>query len=138
MDNTGHGYLFNPIDDSMLSLPNFSATTEHVLWDLDDPNVFVTVDKEKMKTYLYAGLSLQGPQIIHLPEYLKVEEVDKEKPGVITYIDKDLKPIILKGGFLFSHARTDGIRGQYLTTHHYINSWRGEHDNEEGHFRYFL
>lgn len=83
-------------------------------------------------------MSLEGSSIIHLPEYLKVEEIEKNKPGVITYVDKDLKPMILKGGFVYSHARTDGIRGQYLTTHSYINSWRGVHDNDEGHLRFFL
>jgi len=30
---------------------------------------------------------------------------------VITYIDKDLKPIIVKGGFVYSYARAEGIRG---------------------------
>jgi hypothetical protein len=84
------------------------------------------------------SLSLEGPQIIHLPEYLKLDEVDKNKPGVITYIDKDLKPIILTGGFLYSHARTDGIRGQYLSTHSYVNNWRGLQDTDEGHLRFFL
>jgi len=73
-----------------------------------------------------------------LPEYLKLDEVDKAKPGVITYIDKDLKPIILKGGFVYSYSRSDGIRGQYLTTHSYINSWRAQSDSDEGHLRYFL
>lgn len=92
-------------------IPNFSAGTENVLWDIDDPNIFVTVDKEKMQTYLYIPYSLEGSSIIHLPEYLKLDEVDKNKPGVITFVDKDLKPIILKGGFVYSHARTDGIRG---------------------------
>jgi hypothetical protein len=42
---------------------------------------------------------------------LKLEEIDKNKLGVITIIDKDLKPLILKGGYVYSHARTDGIRG---------------------------
>ncbi len=114
----------------------------------------MTVDKEKMQAYLYVQLSLDGPQIIHLPEYLKLDEVDKNKPGVITFVDKDLKPIILKGGFLYSHAKTDGIRGQfikgelileilkyyheYLTTHSYIDSWRGLQDSDEGHLRFFL
>jgi hypothetical protein len=32
----------------MLFIPNFSAGTEKVLWDLEDANIFVTVDKEKM------------------------------------------------------------------------------------------
>jgi hypothetical protein len=63
---------------------------------------------------MYSPLSLDGAQIIHLPEYLKVEEVDKQKPGVVTQIDRDLKPLILKSGFVYSHARSDGIRGQYL------------------------
>jgi len=126
IDNTGNGYLFSAVDDQMLFIPNFAAGTENVLWDLEDVNIFVTVDREKMQTYMYVPLSLEGPAIIHLPEYLKLDEVDKTKPGVVTYVDKDLKPIILKGGFVYSHARTDGIRGQYLATHSYITSWRGQ------------
>ena len=103
--------MFSPVDDSMHMIPNFSGGTENILWDLEDTNIFITVDKEKMQAYLFVSLSLEGATIVHLPEYLKLDEVDKNKPGVITYIDKDLKPIILKGGFLYSHARTDGIRG---------------------------
>lgn len=105
-------------------IPNFSPDTINVLYDLDDRNLFVTVDKDKINTYLFVPLSLEGPQIIMLPEYLKLDEVDKSKSGVITYIDKDLKPIVLKGGFVYSYSRSDGVRGQYLTTHSYINSWR--------------
>jgi len=48
MDNTGNGYLYNPIDDTSIFIPNFSAQTNQVLWDIDDPNLFVTVDSEKM------------------------------------------------------------------------------------------
>ena len=33
IDNTGNGYLFCPVDDTMLFIPNFSAGTESVLWD---------------------------------------------------------------------------------------------------------
>ena len=111
MDNTGNGILYNPIDDSSIFVPNFSAKTNQVLWDIDDTNLFVTVDNEKMQTYMFCSISLEGPQIIHLPEYLKLDEVDKNKAGVVTYVDRDLKPLILKGGFVYSYARSDGIRG---------------------------
>jgi len=124
IDSTGNGFFYNPVNDTSIMIPNFSADTINVLWDLEDRNLFITVDKDKMNTYLFVPLLLEGPSIIHLPEYLKLDEVDKQKSGVITYIDKDLKPIILKGGFVYSYARSDGIRGQYLTTHSYINSWR--------------
>jgi hypothetical protein len=95
-------------------VPNFSSSTNKVLWDVDDPNLFVTVDSEKMQTYLFSPLSLEGSAIIHLPEYLKLEEVEKNKAGVVTYVDKDLKPLILKGGHVYSHSRSDGIRSQFL------------------------
>lgn len=138
MDNTGNGYLYNPIDDSSIFIPNFSSQTNQVLWDIDDPNLFVTVDTEKMQTYLFCSMSLEGSQIIHLPEYLKLEEVEKTKPGVVTFLDRDLKPLILKSGFVYSHARSDGIRGQYLQTHTSLNSWKGPNDSDEGHLRFFL
>jgi len=125
VDNTGGGFLYNPINDSSIMIPNFSADTQKVLWDLDDRNLFITVDTDKMNTYMICPLSTDGPSIIHLPEYLKLDEVDKQKPGVVTFLDKDLKPIILKSGFVYSYARSDGIRGQYLTTHSYMSSWRG-------------
>jgi hypothetical protein len=73
-----------------------------------------------MNTYLFSPLSMEGPSITQLTEYLKLEEVDKPKPGIVTYIDKDLKPIILKNGYVYSYARSNGIRGQYLATHSYV------------------
>ena len=48
MDNTGNGYLYSPIDDQMIFVPNFSGQTNQVLWDIDDQNLFVTVDNVKM------------------------------------------------------------------------------------------
>jgi len=138
VDATGNGTFYNPVTDVSIMIPNFSPEIENVLWDLEDRNIFITVDKEKMSSYLFVAISLDGAHILQLPEYLKLDEVDMQKPGVITYIDKDLKPIILKGGFVYSYARADGIRGQYLTTHSYINSWRASNDSDEGHLRYFL
>lgn len=56
----------------------------------------------------------------------------------MTYLDRDLKPLILKNGFVYSHAISDGITGQYLQTHSSISSWRGDQETDEGHLRYFL
>ena len=138
IDDTGNGYLFNPVDETSILIPNFQAETKSVLWDLGDQNLFASVDTEKMQTYLYTPLSMEGPTIIHLPEYLKLDEVDKQKPGVVTIIDRDMTPVILKDGYVYSNTRTDGIRGQYLTTHSYMSSWRGANDSDEGNLRYFL
>ena len=51
MDSTGDGFLFNPIDSSTIPIPNFSGKTHTVLWDIDEQDLFVTVDPEKMQPY---------------------------------------------------------------------------------------
>ena len=61
MDNTGNGFLYNPVDSLTIFIPNFSGQTKTLLWDIDDPNLFIAVDNEKMQTYLYTPLSLEGP-----------------------------------------------------------------------------
>ena len=55
-----------------------------------------------MQTYMYNPLSMEGAQIIHLPEYLKLDDVEKTKAGTVTFVDRDLKPLILKGGFVWA------------------------------------
>mmetsp|Transcript_28986 Transcript_28986/g.35929 ORF Transcript_28986/g.35929 Transcript_28986/m.35929 type:complete len:222 (+) Transcript_28986:1160-1825(+) len=61
LDATGHGYMLNPVDESLIMIPNFQAETETVLWDIESTNLFVTVAADMMHTYLYAPLSLEGP-----------------------------------------------------------------------------
>jgi hypothetical protein len=63
--------------------------------------------------------------------------VEKQKAGVVTHIDHDMEPIILKDGFVYSHARADGIRGQPLTTHTSMSTWR-EGSDDTSNLRYFL
>ena len=48
IDISGNGMFFNPIDDTTMMIPNFSPNTHTVLWDIDNKNLFVTVDKDKM------------------------------------------------------------------------------------------
>lgn len=138
IDNTGCGYLYNPVDDSIALIPNFNATVKNVVWDIDSPNVFATVEPTKMNTYLYLQTSLEGPTIIHLPRYSKLEDVNQVCDGIVTNITDDLTPIVLKTGYIYSHSKSEGMRGDYLSTHSYISSWRGSNDSEEGHTSYFL
>lgn len=76
--------MLNPVDESLIMIPNFQAETDSVLWDIDDQNLFITVAQDMMHTYMFLPLSLEGPSIVHLPEYLRIDEVDKPKPGVVT------------------------------------------------------
>lgn len=138
IDNTGCGYLYNPVDDSIALIPNFSASVTQALWDITNPNMFVTYDKGKMNTYLYMQTSLDGPTILHISRFDRIEDVDKTNQGVETKIHRDLLPITLKKGYVYTHSPAEGIRGEFMATHSYMSSWRGSSDTEDGHLNYFL
>jgi hypothetical protein len=48
IDKTGNGFFYNPVNNTSIMIPNFSSETINVLFDLEDRNLFVTVDREKM------------------------------------------------------------------------------------------
>ena len=64
--------------------------------------------------------------------------MDTPSMGVMTTIELGLKPIILRNGYIYCHSKSEGIRGQYLATHSYINNWHGATETDEGHYRCFL
>lgn len=139
VDSTGCGYLYNPADDSIALIPNFSSTAKiNVVWDIESPTIFATVESTRINTYMYLATSLDGPTIVHLPRYNRIEEVFSNAEGVVTKISDDLNPIILKSGYIYSHSKSEGMKGDYLSSHSYISSWRGQNDSEEGHTAYFL
>ena len=122
IDNTGCGFLYNPVDDSLSLIPNFSATVTRVIWDTNQTNMFITYDKGKINTYLYMQTSLDGPTILHIPRYASIEDLDKNLPGVETKISKDISPVLLRNGYCFTHSPVEGLRGEYLSTHAYVSS----------------
>jgi WD repeat-containing protein 19 len=91
-----------------------------------------------MNTYMYLATSLDGPTIVHLPRYSSIEEVFTNIEGISTKISEDINPIVLKSGYIYSYSKSVGMKGDFLSTHSYISSWRGSNDSKEGHMNYFL
>jgi WD repeat-containing protein 19 len=61
-------YMFNPVNDICLPLPQYSGSLENVLWDLADANLFAVLDGMQCHTFLYHPLSITGPTIKFLGE----------------------------------------------------------------------
>ena len=56
-------YMFNPVNDSCLPLPQCTGALENVLWDLADANLFAVLEGAQCHTFLYHPLSITGPTI---------------------------------------------------------------------------
>ncbi|KAG1674427.1 hypothetical protein FOA52_012954 [Chlamydomonas sp. UWO 241] len=62
-DDKAQLYVFNPVNDQVLPIPNFSSRCENVMWDVADPNCFVVADGSGLYTYLHCPVSLQGAKV---------------------------------------------------------------------------
>ncbi|GAX77949.1 hypothetical protein CEUSTIGMA_g5391.t1 [Chlamydomonas eustigma] len=62
-DERGQLYVFNPVNDQVLLVPDFNGRAETVMWDVLDPSVFVVADTSALYVYLYYPVSLSGAKI---------------------------------------------------------------------------
>lgn len=69
---------------------------------------------------------------------LSIEAVSTASEITQTILDKGVKPLSLSNGLLKFYTPAGSIQSQYLTTHSYLNNYKGREDKEEGHLRYLL
>ena len=138
-DITGAGFLYTPINETKMMIPNFSSNVLKILWDDSDLNMFITCETEKLCGYLYSPITLYGPKVDPLRELLSIEDLDRNTRDSVTMLEKGLKPLILSKGVVFCHSENSGtVKGNFLSSHTYLSLWRGKNDTPEGHYKYFL
>ncbi|ELT93993.1 hypothetical protein CAPTEDRAFT_173399 [Capitella teleta] len=62
IDDKSDGFVYNPVNDNIVEIPEFSPTTKGILWEnwQADRGIFVTHDDESIKTYAYCWESVNG------------------------------------------------------------------------------
>ena len=70
IDDKGDGYVYSPVDDSLVEIPSMGAGVRGVLWDqfLMDKGVFATHEAGKIRGYLFLRDTIYGPQCEYLGE----------------------------------------------------------------------
>ena len=103
-DDRGYGYVYNPIDDSLVEIPDIGAGTKGVLWDQSplDRGVFVTHEQNKIRGYMFLRESIYGPQCESLGE---------------TSLGEGFKPLLLYGGEVWCLNAHGKIVSFLMTSH---------------------
>jgi len=57
---------------------------------------------------------------------------------VTTILDKGVKPLSVRNGFLRFFTQTGQIQGQHLASHAFLSTYRAENGKIEDHYKYFL
>ncbi|EGR31945.1 WD repeat protein [Ichthyophthirius multifiliis] len=138
IDNKGLAFVFETASEQFLPLQNFPQRTERIIWDQKDPNLFVTVENDKLLTFIINKNSINGTIIQPVQELLAIEQIKQPGQPVLTILERGIKPIALTNGYLKCFTANGTIAGQSLTSHSYLNNYKGAEDTEQGQYRYFL
>ncbi|XP_074649650.1 WD repeat-containing protein 19-like isoform X1 [Tubulanus polymorphus] len=68
IDDKSDGYVYNPVNDQIIEIPNFSSTTHGVLWEnwLPDKRIFISYDDDTIVTYLLHKESYKGSKVVQV------------------------------------------------------------------------
>ncbi|XP_016930699.3 WD repeat-containing protein 19 isoform X1 [Drosophila suzukii] len=102
IDDHSQGYLFLPVVEEALLIPDMPKQCLGCLWDLTQPNIFISYDARIVNTHAFVRHSVQGTHT------LKVGE-SKLNPGQF--------PLLLCGGEMALHVDGGQYATQTLSTH---------------------
>lgn len=167
IDNLGKGFLYNPINESVISINN-EFEFLNIIWDTQDSNTFAAYTRtnqvknfskinkiinlnlyililfynkiKKIYTYFFVESSLEGPKVNIIKDYAYLEEIQNSKIAPYSMkLDSGCYPFYLNNGFLYYYAKnTKEIKGTYLLSHYWIFNWRDSNDTDDGHKKYFM
>lgn len=142
VDNLGKGYLYNPVNESIISLNNDQEIT-NILWDNTDQNIFAAIMKSAVpiaNTYTLTESSLEGAKVTLLKNFTCLEELDSQKISAYNQqLEVGCFPFFLNNGYLYYFLKNSKeIKGAFLLSHFWIYNWRESGDSEDGHQKYFM
>jgi len=66
VDQIGGAYLYNPVNDDCLAVPDVPGSIEKVVWDAADATVFVISDGTSLFPYVYTQVAVGGSMVRRL------------------------------------------------------------------------
>ncbi|KAK7874235.1 hypothetical protein R5R35_006274 [Gryllus longicercus] len=109
IDDKSVGYVFSPVTDELLKIPDFPSKAVGALWDVQpaDRNVFIVFDDTQITTYISIKESVKGPSI--------------ECVGC-TKLPSGQLPLLLCGGQVIMETSVGKLMPLSLTTHEVTGS----------------
>uniref|UniRef100_A0A061RSU0 Wd repeat-containing protein 19 n=2 Tax=Tetraselmis sp. GSL018 TaxID=582737 RepID=A0A061RSU0_9CHLO len=101
-DDSHMVYLFNPVNDQVLPIPDFNGVVDNVVWDCEDTNLFALFDSNNIYVYSYLPVTISGPKISLLTTQTK---------------NSGLSPILLANGQLTGQLQSGALEQVTLETH---------------------
>ncbi|KAF5840991.1 hypothetical protein DUNSADRAFT_14848 [Dunaliella salina] len=107
-DDQGNINLFNPVNDQVLPVPcDLTGRADNIMWDVQDPHVFVIAEQQALHVMLYVPVSISGP---------RVELLGKQS------IHNTHSPLMVIGGSVQCRLKNGALDAVILDTHRNVQS----------------
>lgn len=108
VDEKSDAFLYNPINDMIIQLPEYPVSAIGLLWDQWplDKYIFIVFDKERIYTYVYYRDTIEGPQCVYIET---------------TELPFGYKPLLLYNGDVSCLNLTGKIKYLRLKSHNYTD-----------------
>eukprot|EP00727_Mastigamoeba_balamuthi_P013091 m51a1_g8404 putative wd repeat-containing protein 19 isoform x1 (1404) ;mRNA; r:243939-249400 len=71
IDTASQGFMYNPVNDVAVKIPEWNESSINVVWDKRDWGVFIAVDPDQIHTFVYTPVTLSGPKIVRVSSMQK-------------------------------------------------------------------
>ncbi|XP_046667542.1 WD repeat-containing protein 19 [Homalodisca vitripennis] len=104
IDAKSDGYIYNPVTDDLVLIPDLPTSAAGVLWDTwhPDRNVFIVYDSENMYTYIHIRDSIKGQRVVRVG---------------VTKLPTDQIPLVLHSGEVTLETSGGKLNSVCLSTH---------------------
>ncbi|XP_041357231.1 WD repeat-containing protein 19-like isoform X2 [Gigantopelta aegis] len=126
IDDKSEGFVYNPVMDSVINIPELSSATQGILWDnsSSEKAVFVAYDSEQIHSYVYCRESVKGtPHITsHYMGYYEPANFGATVCSQVLYVGSSRLPfgqvpILLYNGEITLQTQNGKLGTLLLDTH---------------------
>eukprot|EP00755_Sulcionema_specki_P023223 Sspe_Gene.78375::Locus_49029_Transcript_1_1_Confidence_1.000_Length_4205::g.78375::m.78375/K19671/WDR19, IFT144; WD repeat-containing protein 19 len=116
IDDANEGYIFNPVDETVVKIDRFGVNTDKLMWDVEDWGVLVGCDAKVFTTYIYQPNTRWGAKCEPV-----TKTTDTSKVIVTTDRPAGFTPVVVVKGNMTCQMPGTGNMGSFtLQTHQHI------------------
>jgi len=138
IDESGSGFLYNPLDSQVTEIPEFNKESRLVLWDGLDSCIFAVADPQELSTYVYSPLTINGPEISKVGPLEVLENGDIHIEPLSTQIPAGFEAITMFAGIVTCQNPASELARVMLGSHEALHSMEHTQDANKARFEQSL
>lgn len=137
VDKNSRPFLFNFVAETEMEIKGFVPQINKVMWDANDPNMFVGIASETAYTFVHNKNFYLGESCTVVYELLSLEDVETTTEVSVTAFD-GVEPVVVSGGNVLCLTKSNALQPAWLGSHSSYPSFAFNAQDTDTNLRYFF